>query len=793
MLQPRVSARIERLRERALVSPSIRADRDLLVTRSYAETEGEPMIIRRAKALKKVLEEMPLAIGEDELIVGNTVAGIPRCAGLFLELSTEWKERELDNFSSRKADRFLIDEGEKERFRQLFSFWKGKTVQDRAMALMPEETLRLMQAKYPAFDVNLHLRASGLGHVALGYARALQKGFLGIREEALSRASQLDLADPSDLKKLAFLKAVAIVCEGAARFGWRYSELAREMAARAQGRRRAELEAIADICSRVPAYGARTFWEAIQCFWFVQVITQIESDGTAISPGRFDQYMYPFYREDLEKGRITPDQAQELVDCLWIKFNEILKVWDEEGAKGFGGFPISQNLCVGGQTRAGLDATNPVSYMCLTALEHVRLPQPALSVRVHSNTPEDFLLRVCEVIKLGTGMPAVYNDEAIIPAMLTRGISLEDARDYAIVGCVEPSVNGRDWPRSNGGFFNLAKALELALNDGVCRLSGEVLGLRTGDPKEFTSFDELMEAFRKQVAYLVRHCAIANNTIELAHAQMQPLPFVSSLTEDCLARGLDVTEGGALYNATGPLGVGVANVANSLAALKKLVFEERVLTMEQVLEALQRDFDGYEIIREILKNKAPKYGNDDEYVDDLARQVCAIYCDEVRKYRNTAGGQFQPAFIPVSGNVPLGKVVAALPEGRNSGMPLAEGVSPAQGTDKKGPTAVLKSVGRLDHCAVPLGILLNQKFHPSALEGESGTRKLASLLRTFVALKLQHVQFNVVSAETLREAQKHPEKYRDLVVRVAGYSAFFNDLDRAIQDDIIARTEQRAV
>lgn len=788
-----ISNRVKELKEMAMVVPSIKADRDVLVKEAYIDNEAEPIIVKRAKTLEIILDNIPINIGEDELIVGNLIGGKPRAVGLYLELSKAWKEKELDRFSVRKADRFEIDEGAKKIFRSLFPFWEGKTVEDRIMALMPEETKNVILDSNSVIDVNIHMKATGLGHVALGYNNVLKKGFLGILQEVKSVLANIDIADPRNIKKVTFLKAISIVCEGAIRIGQRYSEIAKNQARVANGDRRKELIKIAEVCNHVPANPARSFWEAVQSFFFVQLITQIETDGTAISPGRFDQFVYPYLISDLNNGKISLFQAQELVDLLWIKFNEILKVWDEEGAKCYGGFPQSQNINIGGQTRSGLDATNDVSYMCLTAVEHLKLPQPSLSVRIHNNTPEEFLLRIVEIIKLGVGLPAVFNDEVIIPAMMTKGMSLEDARDYALVGCVEPSINGKDWPRSNGGFFNLAKALELAINDGKCMMSGKKMGPSTGDPRVFNTFEDVIEAFKKQVAYFARHSAIANNTIETAHAQLQPMPFISSFTENCIEKGLDVTEGGAVYNGTAPLGVGVANVADSLAVIKKLVFEKRSITMSDLFDALINDFNGFEQLRnEILKN-VPKYGNDNEYVDELAHMICDIFFNEVRKYKNTVGANFHPALIPVSGNVPLGQRTGALPDGHKKGTPLAEGVSPGQGRDTKGPTAVLKSVSRIDHFGAPGGILLNQKFSPTALKGETGIKQFANYLRAFVALKLQHIQFNVISADILKDAQKKPEEHRDLVVRVAGYSAFFNDLNKTIQDDIIVRTEQMCV
>jgi formate C-acetyltransferase len=785
-----ITSRVKKLKERSLITPVIKADRDQLVKEAYIEYADEPIIIKRAKTLEKILNEMPIGIGDDELIVGNLSSGIPRAVGFYLEMSIGWKERELDRFPVREADTFFIDEEEKKKFRSLFDFWRGKTVEDRVLALMPEETKRFILTKNTPLDVNLHMNASGLGHIALGYNNVLDKGFEGILKEIETEKEKLDITDPDNLKKLWFLEAESIVCRAAIDYAKRYRKLAGEMAKNASGKRKKELEKISKTCDHVPAKPPRDFHEAMQSFFFIPLITQIETDGTGVSSGRFDQILYPYFKDDIESKKITIEQAQELVDCVWIKFNEILKVWDEGGAKSFGGFAMGQNLTIGGQTSDGDDATNELSYMCLKAVEDLQLPQPSLAVRIHQKTPEEFLLKISETLKVGTGLPAVHNDEVIIPSLLSRGFTIGDAYDYGLVGCVEPSKNGKDWPRANGGFLNFVKVLELALNDGVCLLTGERIGPETGDPVNFENYDDVLDAYKKQMYFLIKHCVIANNVIETAHIQMQPTPFQSTFTDNCIEKGKDITEGGALYNTTGPLGVGVANVADSLSAIKKMVFEDKVFSMEMMVKALRANYEGYEDIREQILNKAPKYGNDDDYADSIAKEICNIYFDELKKHKTTREAYFEPALIPVSANVPLGRLTAATPDGRKSGEPLAEGVSPGQGKDILGPTAVLKSVSKIEHVKAPIGILLNQKFNPLTIKGDMGTKKLANLLRGFVALGIQHIQFNVVSGKTLKKAQKNPEKYKNLVVRVAGYSAFFNDLDKTIQDDIINRTEQ---
>jgi formate C-acetyltransferase len=791
------SPRVERLKNAILSSvPEIDAERAVLVTKAYQETEHLPMIIRRAKALEKILNEMTIVIRDDELIVGNQTVK-PRSAPVFPEFSCKWLLDELDSLPKRTGDVFLVSEETKATLREVLKYWDGKTVNEYAASLMPTPVKDAMNAG--VFTVGNYF-FNGVGHICVDYAKVLQKGFKGIAEEALEEAKKLDITNPDDHKKLQFLNAVVITSNAAINFAKRFAAEARRLAAIEKNpQRKAELEKIAENCEWVPANPARSFYEALQSFWFVQLIIQLESNGHSISPMRFDQYMYPYYAADIASGKITKEEAQELLDCLWVKFNDINKVRDEGSTKAFGGYPMFQNLIVGGQTPDGRDATNELSFMCLEATAHVRMPQPSISIRVWNKTPEELLLKAAEVSRIGLGMPAYYNDEVIIPALVNRGLTLEDARDYGIIGCVEPQKMGKTEGWHDAAFFNMAKVLELTIYNGECpndctkcsvKCSTKQLGPKTGEFTSFKTFDEFMEAFRQQMAYFVKLLVIADNAVDLAHAQKAPLPFLSSMVADCIKRGKSLGEGGAIYNFTGPQGVGVANVGDSLAALKYLVYEQKVISPVELKEALQKNFEGKEDLRQILLTRAPKYGNDDDSVDLLAREAALIYCREVEKYTNPRGGHFQPGLYPVSANVPLGAMTGATPDGRLAGTPLADGVSPASGRDLEGPTAAVTSVAKLDHHIASNGTLLNLKFHPAALAGESGLRNLASLVRTFFDQKGLHVQFNVVSKDTLLDAQRNPERYRSLVVRVAGYSAFFTALDKAIQDDIIARTEQ---
>ena len=784
---PGPTPRVEAIRERFIsLTPEICVERAQYITESYKETEDQPIHLRRAKALEKILGQMTIFIQPDEIIVGNQCTK-PRAAPVFPEFSCKWLEDELDRLEKRTGDVFLISESKKAILRELFPYWNGKTTNELATALMPQAAREAQ--KYGVFTVGNYY-FNGVGHISVDYAKVLDKGLDGVIAEAWSELAGLDITNPEHMAKITFLNAVIITNQAVIAFAKRFSDLAAEMAAKeADPARKAELLEIARVCATVPASPAQTFAEALQSFWFIQLVLQIESNGHSISPMRFDQYLFPYLLRDKDLGM---EKAQELLDLLFIKFNEINKVRDEGSTKAFGGYPMFQNLIVGGVDREGEDATNPLSYMCLQATANTRLYQPSISIRVHSETPRALYEKAAEVTRLGLGMPAYYNDRFIIPGLLSRGLTREDARDYGIIGCVEPQVGGKTEGWHDAAFFNIAKVLELTLNNGVDPLSGERLGPETGDLTTFAAYDDLMAAYRKQMAYSVKLLVISDNAVDVAHGQRAPLPFLSSLVDDCIAKGKSLQEGGAHYNFTGPQGVGVANVADSLAALRKLVYEDKAVSLATLKAALASDFAGVEgeSLRQMLVNRAPKYGNDEPYADEIAHEGALIYCKEVEKYTNPRGGRFQPGLYPVSANVPLGAVVGATPDGRKAGTPLADGVSPVSGMDHSGPTASVKSVTKLDHVIASNGTLLNMKFHPSALKDGQGISNLIAVTETLFNGGGTHIQYNVISKDTLTDAQTHPDNYRGLVVRVAGYSAFFTSLDRSIQDDIISRTEQ---
>ena len=784
---PGPTPRVEAIKERFVkITPEICVERAQLITESYRETDDLPIHLRRAKAFETILNGMTIFVADDELVVGNQCTK-PRSAPVYPEFSCKWLEAELDRLEKRTGDVFLISEDKKKVLRDLFPYWDKKTSNELATSLMPADALAAQGAG--VFTVGNYY-FNGVGHISVDYAKVLAKGLNGIIAEAKAELANLDIANPDDLKKMHFLNAVLISNEAVIAFAERFAVEADKLAAsEASVERKAELQEIARICRKVPAQPAESFWEAVQSFWFIQLVLQIESNGHSISPMRFDQYMYPYLQMDAD---ITTEKAQELLDLLYIKFSEINKVRDEGSTKAFGGYPMFQNLIVGGIDREGEDATNDLSFMCLQATANTKLYQPSISIRIHSNTPPALYRKAAEVSRLGLGMPAYYNDRFIIPALLSRGLTREDARDYGIIGCVEPQVAGKTEGWHDAAFFNMAKVLEVALNDGVDALNGNQLGPKTGDLTSFASIDDVMKAYKTQMEYFVKLLAVSDNAVDIAHGQRTPLPFLSSLVDDCLSKGKSLQEGGAHYNFTGPQGVGVGNVGDSLTAIKKLVFDDKAITLAELKKGLETDFAGVEMesMRQMLLNRAPKYGNDDEYADLIAHEGALTYCREVEKYTNPRGGKFQPGLYPVSANVPLGTLVGATPDGRKSGTPLADGVSPVSGMDQSGPTASVKSVSRLDHVIASNGTLLNMKFHPSALKDDRGIQNLVGVTETFFNGGGTHIQYNVIGRDTLLDAQQNPDNYQGMVVRVAGYSAFFTSLDKAIQDDIIARTEQ---
>ena len=813
--------------------PEIEPDRAVIITEAYKETENEPVIKRRAHAFKKICENIPVTIRPMELIVGSATKK-PRGCQVFPEFSFEWLEAEFETVATRKADPFYISDETKAKLSEAYKYWKGKTTSELATAYMSPETLTAIE--HNIFTPGNYFY-NGVGHVTVNYGKILEIGFDGLIKEAEDELKKCKPGDGDFAKKSTFLKAVIESLKAAITYATRYAELALNLAKNeTDSNRKTELLMIANNCVNVPKKGASNFWEACQSFWFVQMLLQTESSGHSISPGRFDQYMYPYYKKDIDNNVITPEFAQELMDCIWVKLNDLNKCRDEASAEGFAGYSLFQNLIAGGQTPEGEDATNDLSFMSIQATMHVLLPQPSFSVRVWNKTPHEFLMKAAELTRTGVGLPAYYNDEVIIPSLVNRGLTLEEARDYNIIGCVEPQKSGKTEGWHDAAFFNMVRPLELVFSNGMD--NGVLVGVKTGEVEEFDTFDKFYDAYKAQMNYCLELLVNADNAIDVAHAERCPLPFLSSMIEDCIKRGKTVQEGGAVYNFTGPQGFGIANMADSLYAIKTLVYEQKKFTISELKEALSNNFgkevsddEAVEITKEIAKqikdnnievteqqiaeifksvknsgataeNKAkyekihqmlkevPKFGNDIPEVDSFARDVAYTYTRPLEKFKNPRGGQYQAGLYPVSANVPLGAQTGATPDGRYAKTPVADGVSPSAGCDTNGPTAACNSVSRLDHFIASNGTLFNMKFHPSALKGRSGLESFVNLIRGYFDQKGSHVQFNVVSRETLRDAQKHPENYKTLVVRVAGYSALFTTLSKSLQEDIINRTEQ---
>lgn len=813
--------------------PVIEAARGVLLTESYKSTENEPIISRRAKAFLHICKNLPIVIRDLELVVGSPTVN-PRSCHVFPEYSFEWLENEFDTIETRSADPFKISEENKTALREIFKYWRGKTTSDLATAYMADEAK--LAIEHNIFTPGNYFY-NGIGHVTVNYGKILEKGFDGVIAEANEALSKLTPEMPDYIKRKQFLDAVITSCTAAEIYAARYAELALNLAkAEKDQKRKNELLVIAANCAKVPKHGATSFYEACQSFWFTQMLIQVESSGHSVSPGRFDQYMYPYYKKDLDAGKITREAAQELIDCVWVKLNDLNKVRDLASAEGFAGYSVFQNLIAGGQTPDGRDATNDLSFMCIQATKHVLLPQPSFSVRVWNGTPHEFLIKAAELTRTGVGLPAYYNDEVIIPALIARGLTTEDARDYNIIGCVEPQKSGKTDGWHDAAFFNMCRPLELVFSDGYDE--GKFIGVHTGDVTKFKTFDEFYDAYKAQNNYMIKLMVNADNAIDVAHGERCPLPFLSCMVEDCIGRGKSLQEGGAIYNFTGPQGFGVANMADALYAVKKLVFENKKVTMFDLKDALEHNF-GEDIPEKIARAKTeaeikkladsgkpitetiivetynkiktlgmqpfqrtkyrkvremidaiPKFGNDIEEIDAFARDVAYTYTRPLETFKNPRGGMYQAGLYPVSANVPLGAQTGATPDGRLAYTPVADGVSPSAGKDVNGPTSSANSVSKLDHSIASNGTLFNMKFHPSALEGRSGLESFVSLIRAYFDQKGSHVQFNVVSRETLRDAQANPEKYKSLVVRVAGYSALFTTLSKSLQDDIINRTEQ---
>ncbi len=791
-----ITSRISRLKHEVVYSkPILCSERALLVTESYKETESQPNPIRRALALKKVLDNMTQIIWDDELIVGSHGSNGRRSAPVFPEYAISWLEEELDEIlETREQDTFIVPEKVKSDLKGIFNYWRGKTIYDRYRALLPDDVKKSRDSYMFSRDL---FERNGYGHTVYNIPKLLKEGISGIKKEAVTGLKELDLTTGEGLDKKVFYEGVIICCDAVISYAKRYSRTASEMAAKEKNpARKKELKKIADVCNWIPENPARDIWDAIQAVAFMQLIIQTETNGDSVSPGRLDQHFYPLYKKDIEEGRYTSDEVQELLDCLWIKFNEIIKVQDSESIHIHPGFPMTPNLTIGGQKPDGEDAVNELSYLMLNSQEHIRLTNPQFTVRFHKNTPNEFKLRVAEVVKLGTGMPAMFGDEMCMKAIRKAfpDMPIERVRDYGIVGCVELAPRGFQ-ARVNAGFLNVARVVDLALNDGVDRLTKVQLGPKTGKPDELKSFKDVLEAVKTQMDFFVRHQVINGAVVDMVQRQYTPHLFLSSLIEGCLESGTDMTWGGSLWGATPILHVGLATASNSLAAVNKVIFDEKKMSMQDLNELLDRNFslEGDEAVQKLLVD-APKYGNDDNYADDVMKQTTSMFFEIIEKYKDIDGRNYTSMILTLGGTVPHGWKTGATADGRKAEMPVSDSMSPSNGSDTEGPTAVLLSASKIDQSRVLEGNVLNLKFSGGAFGDGGSLQKFVDLIDTYlIDLEGQEVQVNVVDGETLRKAQSHPENYQDLIIRVAGYSARFVELAKELQDDIIWRTEHNAV
>lgn len=793
-----LTERMKEFREEVLdEKPYIDAQRAILATLAYKENLNQPRVMVRAKMLEKVLDNMSIYIEDKSLLAGNQ-ATKNRNAPIFPEYTMEFVMKELDQFEKRDGDVFYITEKTKEQLREIAPFWQNNNLRARGEALLPEEVRVFMETGIFGMEGKLN---AGDAHLAVNYERILKDGLRGYEKRVKEYKASLDLTDPESIDKYCFYNAVLIVLEAVRNFANRYSVLAKDLAEKELNQeRKIELLEISRICSKVPYEPAETFREAVQSVWFIQLILQIESNGHSLSYGRFDQYMYPYYNRDIKNGTIKESEALELLTCLWIKTLTINKVRSQAHTLSSAGSPMYQNVTIAGQTIDKKDAVNDLSFLVLKSVAQTRLTQPNLTVRYHKNINKHFLDECVEVMRLGFGMPALNNDEIIIPSFMDWQVKEEDAYNYSAIGCVETAVPGKWGYRCTGmSYINFPRMLLCTMNNGVDLTSNRRFTKGYGYFTEMESYEELLKAWDKTIREITRYSVIVENVIDKASERDVPDILCSALTDDCIARGKTIKEGGAVYDFISGLQVGIANMADCLAAIKKLVYEEKKITKQELWDAILDDFSSPENkkIQEMLIREAPKYGNDDDYVDQLIVEAYDSYIEEIEKYPNTRynrgpiGGIRYAGTSSISANVGQGMSTMATPDGRNAFEPLAEGCSPAHNSDKNGPTAVFKSVSKLRTNKITGGVLLNQKMTPQMLSTEENRQKLELLIKTFFnRLHGYHVQYNIVSKETLIDAQKHPEKHKDLIVRVAGYSAFFNVLSKKTQDDIIGRTEQ---
>lgn len=762
--------RIELLQEKMLSSPRYASiEQARIITRVYKENEGLSISKKRALSLKAALEELEISVEPEELIVGNRTKGV-RYGVVFPESGCSWVNNEFETLPTRPQDKFLVNDEDIKEFReQIYPYWQGKSLEDVIKGRYGKEINDIVKV------VKINQKDHAQGHICPNTELWLRLGPSGLLKQVQEK---LKVCDDN---KREFYECISLVLEGVITFMKRYHDYILDKGYNSE---------IADICFNLTRRAPESFHEAVQSLWFLFVVLHMESNASSFSPGRMDQYLYPYYQKDINNSIITKQEALEILECLWLKFNQIVYLRNQHSAKYFAGFPIGFNIALGGLDKEGRDTYNELSMLCLKAQYHIGLPQPNLSVRLNKNTSHEFIQEAIKVVAKGSGMPQFFNDEAIVNTMIEDlNISREDALNYAIVGCVELTTHGNNLGWSDAAMFNLNKALELALNNGRCLITNEQIGPDYGNLKDYHTYEQLEQSFKKQIDYFIDKMMLAEEVVEKAHQDCLPSAFLSTVIDDCIEKGIDVTKGGARYNLSGIQMIQVANLADSLSAIKQLVYDEKIINQEELLEALKHDFEGYEIIRTMLLNKVPKYGNDVEWVDMIGSKWAGYFRERMKDYTNYRGGPYHTGMYTVSAHVPMGENLGASPDGRKALTPLADGgMSPVYGRDMKGPTAVLKSVSRMKNSYTTNGGLLNMKFLPEFFSTKSGMLKFESLLRAFVDLEVPHIQFNVVRKEDLLDAKIHPEKHRSLTIRVAGYTAYFVELAGKLQDEIIERT-----
>lgn len=769
--------RIEVLKTRMLEQPRyVSIEQALIITKTYQEHETDSKQVKRAWSLYNALTQIEIGIEPEELIVGNRTKGV-RYGVVFPESGISWVDREFETIPTRPQDKFLVHPEDIETFRKVIvPYWKGKSLEDIVHQRIGDEISEISKV------VKINQTDHAQGHICPNVKEWLELGPAGVIAKA---EKNLVGANASQQE---FYRCVILVMQGVQKFMQRYADLLEEKAD-SYPKYTASMRELAKICQNLQNRPAQSFHEALQSTWFLFVVLHMESNASSFSPGRLDQILYPYYQKDLAEKKMDEDQALEMIECLWLKFNEIVYLRNKNSAKYFAGFPIGFNVAVGGQDENGNDASNALSHLLIQAQEDIGLPQPNLSVRLFEHTDQALLTHAVKCVSKGSGMPQFFNDKAIVSPLMDLGISKKDAQNYAIVGCVELTTHGNNLGWSDAAMFNMNKVLELTLNHGKCLLTGKQMGPDLGSLSTYASFSDLEVAYQKMMDYFIEKMIPCCEGVEKAHIDCLPTPFLSAVIDDCMDKGMDVTAGGAHYNLSGIQMIQVANLADSLAAIKELVYDKKKVDASHLEKALQNNFVGDEVLRQMLLHRVPKYGNDVAWVDELGAKWALYFREQLRKYKNYRNGPYHTGMYTVSAHVPMGQNVGASADGRFAQDPLADGgLSAVYGRDIQGPTAVLKSVSKMDNSCTTNGGLLNMKFLPDFFKTEAGITKFCNFLRAFVDLEVPHIQFNVVSKENLLDAQKHPDQYRSLTVRVAGYTAYFTELAGDLQNEIIART-----